>query len=139
MLIIVIVKGGPGDVRKGGRYCWKPSSSSVFSIRAFRAYPLAEVRQRAPRRACTCRLVPRGARRTLQSGARRTGRETTKKQQHHNTLPTSNTTLTCKHILSHTHAAYKNNKSGGCLVGEARLPEEGLGQETDARSDDAML
>ena len=47
--------------RKGGRYGWKPSSSSNlsirafsnsnFSIRAFRAYPLIEIRQRVPCRA----------------------------------------------------------------------------------------
>ena len=28
--------------RKGGQYSWKPSSSSNFSIRAFRAYPLIQ-------------------------------------------------------------------------------------------------
>ena len=37
--------------RKGGRYCWKPSSSSNLSIRAFRAYPLIEIRQTVPGRA----------------------------------------------------------------------------------------
>ena len=40
--------------RKGGRYGWKPSSSSSFSTRAsraFRAYPLVEIRQAVPRRA----------------------------------------------------------------------------------------
>ena len=30
--------------RKGGWYGWEPSSSSNFSIRAFRAYPLVEIR-----------------------------------------------------------------------------------------------
>ena len=37
--------------RKGGWYGWKPSSSSNFSIRAFRAYPLVETRQTVPCRA----------------------------------------------------------------------------------------
>ena len=37
--------------RRGGRYGWKPSSSSNFSIRAFRAYPLIEIRQTVPHRA----------------------------------------------------------------------------------------
>ena len=32
-------------IRKGGRCGWEPSSSSNFSIRAFRAYPLHEIRQ----------------------------------------------------------------------------------------------
>ena len=32
-------------VRKGGWYGWKPSSSSNFSIRAFRVYVLTEIRQ----------------------------------------------------------------------------------------------
>ena len=38
-------------IRKGWWYGWKPSSSSNFSIRAFRAYPLIEVRQAVPCRA----------------------------------------------------------------------------------------
>ena len=33
------MEGVPGGTRKGGWYGWKPSSSSNFSIRAFRAYP----------------------------------------------------------------------------------------------------
>ena len=37
--------------RKGGRYGWKPSSRSSFSIRAFRAYILIEIRQTVPCRA----------------------------------------------------------------------------------------
>ena len=37
--------------RKGGWYGWKPSSSSDFSIRAFRAYPLIETKQTVPCRA----------------------------------------------------------------------------------------
>ena len=40
-----------GRFRKGGRYGWKPSSSSNFSIRAFRAYPPIEIRQTVPCRA----------------------------------------------------------------------------------------
>ena len=32
-------------LRKGGRYGWKPSSSSNFPIRVVRAYPLIEIRQ----------------------------------------------------------------------------------------------
>ena len=39
------------DIRKGGWYGWKPSSSSNLSIRVFRAYPLIEIRQTGPRRA----------------------------------------------------------------------------------------
>jgi hypothetical protein len=38
-------------LREGGWYGWKPSSSSNFSIRAFRACSLAEVRQTPPCRA----------------------------------------------------------------------------------------
>ena len=34
--------------RKGGCYGWKPSSSSNFSIRAFRAYPFIEIRRTSP-------------------------------------------------------------------------------------------
>ena len=37
--------------RKEGWHGWKPSSSSNFSIRAFRAYPLIEIRQTVPCRA----------------------------------------------------------------------------------------
>ena len=37
------------EARKGGWYGWKPLSSSNFSIRAFRAQPLIETRQMAPR------------------------------------------------------------------------------------------
>ena len=37
--------------RKGTWYSWKPSSSSKFSIRAFRAYHLVEIRQTVPCRA----------------------------------------------------------------------------------------
>ena len=33
-----------GRLRKGGWYGWKPSASSNFSIRAFRAYPLIELK-----------------------------------------------------------------------------------------------
>ena len=36
---------------RGGWYGWKPSSSSNFSVRAFRAYPLIEIRQTVPCRA----------------------------------------------------------------------------------------
>ena len=35
-------------IRKGGWYGWKPSSSSIFSIRAFRVYPLIEIRLPVP-------------------------------------------------------------------------------------------
>ena len=38
-------------VRKWGGYGWKPSSSSNFSIRVFRAYPPVETRQTVPCRA----------------------------------------------------------------------------------------
>ena len=37
--------------RKGGRYGWKPSSSSNVLIRVVRAYPPNEIRQTAPSRA----------------------------------------------------------------------------------------
>ena len=41
----------PSSVRKGGCCGWEPSSSSNFSIRVFRAYPLIEIRQAVPCRA----------------------------------------------------------------------------------------
>ena len=41
----------PGSRRKGAGCGWKPSSSSNISIRAFRAYPLVEIRQTVPCRA----------------------------------------------------------------------------------------
>ena len=46
-------KNGQGDrliacTRKRGWYGWRTSSSSNFSIRAFRAYPLIEIRQTVP-------------------------------------------------------------------------------------------
>ena len=36
------------NARKGGWFGWKPSSSSTFSIRACRAYPLVEIGQAVP-------------------------------------------------------------------------------------------
>ena len=38
-------------IRKGGWYSWKPSSSSNFSIRVGRVYPLIKTRQAVPCRA----------------------------------------------------------------------------------------
>ena len=51
IMIIIIVPTACGKAhpdtpaRKGGRYCWKPSSSSNLSIRAFRAYSPIEIIQ----------------------------------------------------------------------------------------------
>ena len=44
-------KSGRRTSRKGGRYGWKPSSSSNVSIWACRAYPLIEIRQHGSCRA----------------------------------------------------------------------------------------
>ena len=46
------LRGAHRENRQGGRYGWKPSSSSNFSIRAFRAYPLVETRY-----AASCRAI----------------------------------------------------------------------------------
>ena len=45
MNVIVVTSG---RFWKGGWYGWKPSSSSNFSIRVFRAYPLIQIRQTVP-------------------------------------------------------------------------------------------
>ena len=60
LLLIIIIRRrragqppekAPAGFRKGRCYVRKPPSSSHFSVRAFRAYPLIEIRQAAPCRA----------------------------------------------------------------------------------------
>ena len=53
-IYICLLVGGSAEnglTRKGGWHDWKPSSSSLCSNRAFRAYPLIEIRQTVPCRA----------------------------------------------------------------------------------------
>ena len=47
----------PGVIRKGEQHGWKPSSNSDFSIRAFRAYLLVEIRQTVPCRAIRVKTI----------------------------------------------------------------------------------
>ena len=48
----LLLRGAPSPLdSEGGSYGWKPSPSSNFSIRGFRAYYLTEIRQTVPCRA----------------------------------------------------------------------------------------